>query len=166
MSKRSGRPRALAASLPAAARRALRQEGLADGAVVTAWPDIVGPALSAHSLPRRLRFPGRGRSDGTLEVLVSGSMALELQHLAHQIIERVNGHFGYAAVARLRIVQGPLLARPPAPRRPRDRASRPAGPPATGPPPDLDTVADEGLRAALARLGRAVASSDRDSGEE
>ena len=35
-------------------------------------------------------------------------MALEVQHMAPQIIERINGHFGAGTLARLHIVQRPL----------------------------------------------------------
>jgi hypothetical protein len=35
-------------------------------------------------------------------------MALEVQHMAPQIIERINAHFGAGTLARLHIVQGPL----------------------------------------------------------
>ena len=77
----------------------------------------------------------------------------ELQHLAPQLIERINGYFGYAAVARLQIIQGPLPhAAPPARRPPaaldaaRQRALNKR----------LESIGDDPLRQALERLGRAV----------
>lgn len=35
-------------------------------------------------------------------------MALEVQHMAPLILERINQHYGAGALARLNIVQGPL----------------------------------------------------------
>jgi hypothetical protein len=35
-------------------------------------------------------------------------MAIEIQHLAPQLIERVNAHLGWRAIGRLAIRQGPL----------------------------------------------------------
>ena len=78
-------------------------------------------------------------------------MALEIQHASDVILERVNRFFGWSAVGRLALRQGPLS------RRPRPRPS---------PAPDareveeiaktLSSVEDDELRAALARLGAAI----------
>ncbi|MBT5416016.1 MAG: DUF721 domain-containing protein [Rhodospirillaceae bacterium] len=151
--KRIGRPRALAASLPLAARKTLRKHGFAEAGVVTDWPTIVGPLLSAHSAPQRLAFPRGTRQDGTLHVLVSGPFSTELQHLEPVVIERINGYFGYRAVARLRLVQGVL----PMPRPRRRRASGEDGP-ALDPvsEAELEKIEVPELRAALERLGKAV----------
>jgi hypothetical protein len=153
VTKRSGRPRALAASLPQAARKSLRSHGFAEAGVVTDWPTIVGPLLAAHSAPQRLAFPRGSRLDGTLHVLVSGPFSTELQHLEPVVIERINGYFGYRAIARLRLVQGVL------PRaKPRRRAVSSADEPALDPvsAAELEKIEAPELRAALERLGRAV----------
>jgi hypothetical protein len=67
------------------------------------------------------------------------------------LIERINGYFGYRAVARLKIRQGPV---------PRARAKRPAPAPdpAAGRAVDqaVADIADPRLRAALAGFGRAL----------
>jgi hypothetical protein len=82
---------------------------------------------------------------------VEPALALELQHLAPQIIERVNAHLGHAAVARIALVQRPVAramrARPAARRVQPDPASRRDAAMA------VEGVADEGLRESLARLG-------------
>jgi hypothetical protein len=146
--------RSLAATLPKVARKVLGRHGLAEGGLITDWPDIVGPAIAERSLPLRLAFAGGERRNGTLLVRVSGPLALELQHLEPQILERLNGYFGYAAVARLKIQQGPV----PAPARP-----RPARPVETG--ADDGALAgltagieDEPLRKALQGFARALRS--------
>ena len=39
-------------------------------------------------------------------------LALEIQHLAPQIIDRLNSYYGHAAIARLNIIQGPVTITP------------------------------------------------------
>jgi hypothetical protein len=62
------------------------------------WAAIVGPALAAVTTPRRL-------AAGTLTLACSGPLAVELQHLAAQLIERINTHLGGTPVQRLRFLQ-------------------------------------------------------------
>ncbi len=129
------------------------KRGLADGRVVGEWTDIVGPMLARSSIPQRIVYPRGERTGGTLHLKVSpGGMATELQHLEPLLIERINGHFGYRAVARLALVQGPL----------------PPPPPEPAPPAQLDAqgeshlnqllagIDDVRLREQLNSLGRAV----------
>lgn len=128
----------------------LRKRGFAEARIVTEWREIVGAALAEGSAPEKLTVGRAG--GGTLDIRVEGALALEMQHLQPQIIERVNGYFGYKAVDRIRLRQGPL---------PR-RAARRRSPPT----PSADAVArieatvadvdDAALRAALDRLGRAL----------
>ena len=96
---------------------AMRRRGFFDRTLIEHWPAIVGEALAAFSQPMRLSRGGGGRdgsdaSGGVLTVKVEGAMALELQHLAPQIIDRLNSYYGHAAIARLNIVQGPIHHRP------------------------------------------------------
>ena len=149
--------RALAALLPKLAEPAMRKRGFTEAALITRWADIVGPALATDAVPDRLAFP-RGRNSGaTLHVRIAGSAAVELQHLAPQIIERINMFFGYAAVSRLALVQGPVAPPPP-----RSEVQAPAPvPPGRAAAIDHETadIADPDLRAAVAALGRAVAGA-------
>ncbi len=72
------------------------------------WPDIVGDTLAHMTRPEHYQ-PGRGAADnGVLTVRVAGAFGLDLQHLSPQIIERVNAHFGYRAVAKIKVIQGPI----------------------------------------------------------
>jgi len=103
---------ALAGSLPQVAARALGRRGFADAGLLSAWPQVVGKDLAESCAPLRLSFPNRQeRRDGNLLLRVEPAAALELQHLAPLLIERVNVYFGYRAVARLTIRQGPLPRR-------------------------------------------------------
>lgn len=134
------------------------RHGFAGGALVVDWPAIVGSAVSSHTLPLSIKFPPKERTEGTLVVKVdSGAFALEMQHLEPLILERINGYFGWKAVARLKLRQGPLP----------EVSTRAAGParPAAPPPPDsplpagdrLAQVEDPELREVLERLGRRLA---------
>jgi len=157
---RRGRgPRALGAMLPGITDAALRKRGFAQTAVVSNWAEIVGPELAADAAPQKLTFPRGGHGDGTLHVRVSGPLAIELQHMEPLVLERINTYFGYHAVARLALVQGPLPPR-------RDEVRRKK-------PPALDAdeveavervvsgVEDDSLRHALSGLGRAVKTAKK-----
>ena len=91
------------------------------------------------------------------ELLVDGgALALELQHAEALILERINGHFGYRAVTRLRLIQRPMPERLRLPRA-NPVPDAPADPLLTD---RLAVIADDDLRAALARLGQAVRTRD------
>ena len=152
-SRRGGGPAALADSLRKITKRALGSRSRAEQSLILDWPSIVGDEVAAMCIPKGMTFPQRERRvDGTLALTVRSGQATRLQHLEPQVIERVNGYLGYRAVARLRLQHG---ARPVSavqtPSQPADR-----GPPATDAAGPGEAIADPALRAALARLGRAV----------
>jgi hypothetical protein len=134
---------------------AYARQGFAARELVTRWAEIAGPEISAHCEPLKMQWPrpveGQPQEPATLVLRVEGPMALEIQHSSDIILQRVNRFFGWSAVGRLALRQGPL-----------SRRQRPAATPA----PDaqkvaeiaetLGAVADEELRAALARLGAAI----------
>ncbi|MBV9735091.1 MAG: DUF721 domain-containing protein [Acidisphaera sp.] len=135
-------PRPLGAVMPAVLRPSFRRRAPATAQVIADWETIVGPALAAVTVPRRL-------SAGTLTVACAGPVALELQHLADALLGRINTHLGRDVVQRLRFVQ--------------DSAHR-LIPPVPAPPPRAVAAAEAAvaglppgeLREALAALGRAV----------
>ncbi len=150
---------AVGASLPDVAAPALRKRGFAQARLITDWPAIVGEMLARETLPQKLVFARGARGDGILHLRVASGFALELQHLAPQIVERINGFFGYRAVADLRFVQGPI---PPLRRARRVAARRLAEPEEARLENATGAIEDPGLRSALKRLGRAV-STGRES---
>jgi hypothetical protein len=123
--------------------------------IKAAWPEIVGAELAAITWPESLS------SGGVLRLRVLPGEALALQHRGPVVVERVNAYFGRAVAARLALVQGPLPSRPPR-QRPR-RAAIPAQE-ADAIDRQVAIVGDSELRAALARLGRAIAANPRDEG--
>jgi hypothetical protein len=134
-------PRALGAVLPAVTRPAFRRRAPASAQVLTDWPAIVGPALAAVTMPRRL-------AGGVLTIACAGPVALELQHLATALIERINAELGRVTVTQLRFVQQSLPAPPPPPAPPPRRAAVSLR--------RLEHLPEGPLREALQRLGAAV----------
>ncbi|MGE0666660.1 MAG: DUF721 domain-containing protein [Sphingomonadales bacterium] len=137
---------------------ALRRQGFAQNEIVTRWRDVVGPLLAARSMPERLRFPQGERIDGTLFIRVESSFALEFQHLTPQILERVNTFYGYRAVARMVMKQGPV---------PRPAATRSEAEPGldaeteAGLGRSLDGLKPGPVKDALARLGRRLLAEEK-----
>jgi Dna[CI] antecedent, DciA len=71
--------------------------------VVTAWPDAVGPAISANAWPARIA------RDGTLHVATrSSTWAFELTQLSATIQERLAAALEGSAPASLRFAPGRL----------------------------------------------------------
>ena len=108
---RWGRPRSLREALSKAMKGPFAKRGFSQTEILSRWPSIVGPMLAQHSCPERLTFERDRASGAALLVRVEGAFGLELQHLAPQVIERINTYFGYRAVARLSILQGPIPKR-------------------------------------------------------
>lgn len=147
-----GGPRALGALLPRLTRPAFKRRSPAGAALMADWPAVVGPALAAVTSPKRL-------GNGTLVIGCAGPVAMELTHLAPQLIGRINAHLGQAVVERLRFVQQAASGAipPPAPRR---------AAPAALPPHLTEAMAaiPEGeLREALEKLAQGV-YRNRDKG--
>lgn len=87
----------------------LGKHGFTQGAIVTNWPEIVGEAMAQHTQPEKIVFSRDGVSGGVLHLKTdSGAYAMEVQHREPQIIERINTYFGYRAIERLKLIQGPL----------------------------------------------------------
>jgi len=134
-------PRPLGALMPPLLRAAFRKRSPASAQLIADWETIAGPRLAAEATPRRL-------AAGTLTLGCTGPAALELQHLAPALIERVNTQLGQEVVRKLRFVQD-APARP-APRRP------PPTPELASAERAVAGVPPGPLRGALLALGRAV----------
>ena len=148
-------PRTLAGILPALTGKALGRRGLAFGGLLSEWSSIVGPRLAGRSAPYRIVFPHGQRENAVLHLRVATAAALDIQHLEPQVIERINGFFGYKAVARLKLIHAPMV-------RPRSAAPRPR-PLSAAEGAAIDaaarTIPDADLSEALARFGRTLAAS-------
>ncbi|WP_408868666.1 DciA family protein [Asaia sp. VD9] len=154
--RRSMTGRALGAILPQVTRPAFNKKAAPAVRLIMDWAEIVGPALAAQTEPRRV-------SAGTLTIACTGPVALELQHLAPQLIERINTHCGplrsgrdlrfddgTILVRKIRIVQDPCVMRPVTP------AARPAPSPVR-----ISDMKEGALQDTLARLGGYIRSRPR-----
>ena len=131
------------------------KQGFAARELVTRWAAIIGPDLSEHCEPLKMQWPrpveGQQIEPATLVLRVEGPMALEIQHSSDVILQRVNRFFGWSAVGRLALRQGPLS------RRARPRPSRaPDAAQVEQIAQTLTSIEDDDLRAALARLGASI----------
>lgn len=145
-------------------RKAGETRGFAVARLLTHWAEIVGEDLAAICRPVKISF-GKGGLGATLTVLTTGAAGPMLQMQLPRLRERVNGCYGYNAIARVIITQTAPVGFAegqaeftPAPRRP---------PPA--PAPELlrsasetaEGVRDDSLRSALERLACNVLSRTR-----
>jgi hypothetical protein len=159
------RPRPLADLIDVCLGPALAAQGFAASDVITAWPEIVGERLAAFSQPIKIewkrRAPGASPDTrpepATLIVRVESAFALEMQHIAPVVMERINAHYGWRCLGRIVLKQGTV----------RREAPRKRQAPSIGEAERqrvgiaVEPIADEALRAALDRLGQAVVGSAR-----
>lgn len=159
--RRLNAPKALGHTLGRLTRPMLKKRGAALADILSRWTEIAGPLLSVETQPERLIYAAGAGHGATLEIAVSPAFALELQHLSPLIVEKVNGYFGYQAIAGLRLKQMPVR------RASESRAE--AAPAARSLTADeqarlaslLDGVEDGALRQALESLGRSLLGAQR-----
>lgn len=141
--------RPVSALLPAITRPAFRKRSPAAAQLMADWAGIVGPALAAVTVPRRL-------TGGRLAIACAGPVAMELQHLAPELIARINTHVGQALVAELRFTQdhtpGTAESRPLAPAKPSPQVAKAVD-------NQLADLPDGPVKDALAALGRSIHSN-------
>ncbi len=152
--QRGGRARSVSELLPDAGRASFRKFGFVQHSVVSRWAEIVGQRYAGVSAPESIRFPVGKRANGVLTLTIAGAHAPMLQHVAPEIVERVNRFFGYVAVERIVMRQG-VVKRPQA---------KPA-PPELQPVPvelgdSLRAVGDPELRTVLESLARGIATAE------
>src|SRR5215207_2623363 len=158
------RPKPLADLLDVCLGPALAAQGFASADIIAAWPEIVGPRLAAACQPIRIEWSRRGLRNrderpqpAMLIVRVEGAFALELQHVAPLLMERINAHYGWRCVGRIVLKQGPVP-------RPRSKPARPVELTPEEQSRLAETtagIAEEPLREALTRLGSAVVAGAR-----
>lgn len=148
--------RPVAAALPKIAAKAIGRRGFAEASLITEWHTVVGAELAKVSQPVKLAFPPGARTNGTLHISVQGGVATELQHLEPQVLERINGHFGYGAIARLRLVHAPPGRNPSRRARPRETERKPDAAQRESLVSLLSPVDDDDMRSALESLGAAI----------
>ena len=143
----------------------LAKQGFGQTDIILNWDEIAGERLAAVTEPLKLQWPSRGAKrppdapvePATLVLRVEGAFAIEVQHLAAVLCERINARLGWRCVGRIALRQGPVERRDTGPRR-------------IAPPPAAaleaarrmaEGVEDDALREALTRLGARVLSPPR-----
>jgi hypothetical protein len=141
----------------------LAAQGFATADILMAWPDIVGERLAAFTQPLKIEWkrkaphadPETRPDPATLVIRVESAFALELQHLAPTVIDRVNTYYGWRCIGKLVLKQGPVR---------RVVKKRPAAPVLSTQDREkvnaaVQPIQEEALKAALDRLGQAIVSS-------
>jgi hypothetical protein len=142
-------------------RKASESRGFAQSRVLTHWDEIAGSDMAAISRPVDIRY-GKGGFGATLTVLTTGANAPMVEMGRERLRERINGIYGYNAIARIRVTQTAptgfaegqvdfVHRKPDTPQGPSPEARQKARAVADG-------VGDEGLRTALERLAANVIS--------
>lgn len=156
--------------VPGLTKKACEKYGFSAASLISDWPQIVGRDLSRHTSPQRLKWPRyvpayqdletgcEGRPGATLILHVDPAKALDIQYGTTQLIERINGYFGYRAVSDIRIIQAPIKSEAPinpgsVPSLSRSPSTPPARPKEAI---ELPAIKDDRLRAALERLAQSV----------
>jgi hypothetical protein len=133
-------------------------------ALIGSWDEIAGADFADCTRPEKITWPRRnsemtgesaGVEPGVLTIACEGARALFLTHAQGELIQRINGFFGYPAIRQIRIVQKPVTPLHKYRRKPRPLSSSQAA--------RLDAlvhdIENDKLNAALDRLGRAVIGS-------
>ncbi|WP_230530641.1 DUF721 domain-containing protein [Microvirga roseola] len=152
--------RPLAELLDACLSPSLAAQGFATSDIIMAWADIVGERLAAFTQPLKIEWkrkpphadPEARPEPATLVIRVESAFALELQHLAPTIIDRVNTYYGWRCIGKLVLKQGPV--RRIEKKQPVHRSLTPAEREKVN--AAIAPIEEEPLKAALDRLGQAV----------
>lgn len=104
-------PRPLASSIDSVARTAVGKEWSLYATLIEHWREIVGADYAQKTKPVKISFPkgkrtadswaGRKQTGGTLLIRLPHGLRMEFGFLTPQILERINGFFGYPAISTL-----------------------------------------------------------------
>ena len=141
-------------------RRASESRGFAQSRLLTDWAEIAGQDIAACARPVEVSY-GRGGMGATLTLLTTGAHAPVLEMQKERLRTKVNGVYGYNAIARIKITQtaptGFSEGQVAFEHREAPAAPAPANPAVRAKAvQDTQAVADDDLRAALARLGENI----------
>ena len=146
-------------------RSASESRGFAQSRLLTQWSEIAGADTAAIAHPVEVSY-GRGGMGATLTLLTTGANAPILEMQKEQLRTRVNAVYGYNAISRVRITQtaatGFSEGKVAFGHKPKNTAAAQSDPALRQKATEAARpVADEGLRAALARLGENVLNKSK-----
>ncbi len=152
--------RALSQTVSKITQKSFEKQGFAEQEVIANWHLIVGETLADISVPVKISRPRGKAGDGSvMQVRVDQAGALDFQHLSPIIVDRINTYYGYRAIERISILQGPVV-----------KADKPASKPNRPLTSDeaaqleelLADIDNENLRRALMSFGSQVLTDDGD----
>lgn len=147
-------------------RKAGEARGFAVSRLLTHWDEVAGPDIAAMARPVEVKYGRSGNMGATLVLLTTGAHAPVLEMEKERLRAKVNGVYGYNAIAKVRITQtaptGFSDGQVAFERKPQPKAE-PAPDPATqAKAREVATgVRDGGLREALERLGQNIMTTKR-----
>jgi hypothetical protein len=127
-------------------------------ALLGSWDEIAGEEFADCTRPEKISWPKRdggqeaGHQAGVLTIACEGARALFLSHAQGELIDRMNGFFGFPAIRQMRIVQKPVSVS----HRHRRKPQPLKGDAAKRLNDMMDGIESEALRRAVERLGTAV----------
>ena len=132
----------------------ISKRGFGNSEIINNWVNIVGDKLAQNITPQKISYNNNSNVEGVLLLRVnSSSVALELQYIEKQIVNKINTYFGFNAVGRIKIIQGPI----PAPEKKiTNKIKTIANTDKIELERKLNSVKDPDLRVALAALGTAI----------
>jgi hypothetical protein len=126
-----------------------QQNGFVQARILLEWEYIVTSQFAQFCTPLKVTFPLKQRSNGRLLLRATSSMATEISYLEPLILSRINQYFGYQAITKISLLQGPITKKnPPQPtRKPLSEAIQ------SSLENHVQPIEDDRLRAALLSLG-------------
>lgn len=157
---RRGKVKAVGALVDQSIRRAGQTRGFSEAKLLTRWTEFAGRDIAAICRPVKVTH-SRAKGGATLVLLTTGANAPQLQMQLPRLRDKVNACYGYNAIQTIQLTQtaptgfaegqAQFTARPKMPQAPSPEIAAKAKQNAAG-------VSDDGLRAALERLGENIIS--------
>lgn len=85
-----------------------QQNGFVQARILLEWEYIVTPQFAQFCTPLKVTFPLKQRNNGRLLLRATSSMATEISYLEPLILSRINQYFGYQAISKISLLQGPV----------------------------------------------------------
>lgn len=130
-----------------------RQNGFVQARILLEWEYIVTSQFAQFCTPLKVTFPLKQRSNGRLLLKATSSMATEISYLEPLILSRINQYFGYQAISKISLLQGPIARKASSQkplRRPLPEAIQ------ANIENHVQPIKDDRLRAALLSLGMGI----------
>lgn len=127
-----------------------QQNGFIQARILLEWEYIVTPQFAQFCTPLKVNFPMKQRTNGRLFLRTTSSMATEISYLEPQILSRINQYFGYQAISKISLQQGPVTPK----KNPQNTMQKPLSAACQSSLEDqVLPIEDERLRTALFSLG-------------